>query len=68
MCAKAKANPVSIVSTDLITIEQLLSELWLRSFSATSESSTASGCSPLRMGLDSQERRAASHAFGSTSF
>ena len=38
-----------------------------RSFSATLESSTAPGCSPLRMGVDSQERCAASHAFGSTS-
>ena len=37
------------------------------SFSATSESSTASGCSPLRTGVDSQERCAASRAFGSTS-
>ena len=37
------------------------------SFSATCESSTASGCSPLRMGSDSQERFAASHTFGSTS-
>ena len=36
----------------------------LGSFSATWESSTASGCSPLRMGVDSQERCAASHAFG----
>ena len=36
------------------------------SFSATSESSTASGYSPLRIGVDSQERCAASHAFGST--
>ena len=36
------------------------------SFSANSESSTASGCSPLRMG-DSQELCAVSHAFGSTS-
>ena len=39
----------------------------LGSFSATCESSPASGCSPLRMGVDSQERFAASHAFGSTS-
>ena len=30
------------------------------SFSATSESSTASGCSPLRIGVDSQERCMAS--------
>ena len=37
------------------------------SFSAKLESSTASGCSPLRTGVDSQERCAASHAFGSTS-
>ena len=37
------------------------------SFSATSKSSTASGCSPLRVGKNSQERCAASHAFGSTS-
>ena len=31
------------------------------SFSATSESSTVSGCSPLKMGMDIQERCAASH-------
>ena len=31
------------------------------------ESSTASCCSPLIMGVDSQESCAASHAFGSTS-
>ena len=30
MCAEAKTNPVSLVSTDLITIEQLLDELWRR--------------------------------------
>ena len=36
------------------------------SFSTTSESSTALGCSALRMGVDLQERCAASHAFGST--
>ena len=38
------------------------------SFSATSESSTASGCSPLRMGMGSRERCVKivlSHAFGS---
>ena len=39
----------------------------LGSFSATSESSTAAGFSPLRMGVDSQERCVASHAFGLTS-
>ena len=68
---KCKTNPVSLVSPDLIAIEQLLDELWQRirdpSASATSESFTASGCSPLRMGVDSQERCSASHAFGSTS-
>ena len=37
------------------------------SFSATLESLTASGCSPLGMGVDPQERCAASHAFGLTS-
>ena len=37
------------------------------SFSATSESSTASGCSPLRMGSDSQEWCATLHAFNLTS-
>ena len=37
------------------------------SFSSTWESSTASGCSPLRMGVDYQERFVASHALGSTS-
>ena len=36
------------------------------SFSATTESLTASGCSPVRMGVDSLERCAASDAFGST--
>ena len=51
-------------------IEQLLDELWRRilgSFSATTESLTASGCFPLTMGVDAKERCAASHAFGSTS-
>ena len=33
------------------------------SFNATWESSTASGCYPLRMGVDSQERCAASHVW-----
>ena len=37
------------------------------SFSTTSESSTASGCSPLRMGVDFQDRCAALHAFSLTS-
>ena len=37
------------------------------SFSVTLESSTASGYSPLRMGMDSLECCAASLAFGSTS-
>ena len=39
----------------------------LGSFSATSESSTTSGCSPLRMGLDSKEWCATLRAFNSTS-
>ena len=30
VCAEAQTNPVSLVSLDLITIEQLLDELWLR--------------------------------------
>ena len=30
MCAEAKTNIVSLVSLDLITIEQLLDELWRR--------------------------------------
>ena len=30
MCAEAKTNRVSLVSPDLITIEQLLDELWQR--------------------------------------
>ena len=30
MCAEAKTNCVSLVSPDLITIEQLLDELWRR--------------------------------------
>ena len=65
MCAEAKTNCVSLVSLDLNAIEQLLGELGL--LSATMESTTASGCSPLRMGADYQEGCAASHAFGSTS-
>ena len=31
MCAEAKTNHVSLVSSDLNTIEQLLDELWRRS-------------------------------------
>ena len=65
MCADAKTNRVSLLSPDINMIEQLLDELWRRiQDHATSESSTASGCSPLRMGVDSQERCAALHAFG----
>ena len=30
MCTEAKTNHVSLVSPDLITIEQLLDELWRR--------------------------------------
>ena len=70
MCAEAKTNLLSLESPDLNTIKQFLDELWRRirdRFSATAESSTASGCSQLRMGVDSQGRCAASHAFGSTS-
>ena len=39
-----------------------------RSFSATSESSIVSGCSPLRMGADSYERYATLLAYDSTSY
>ena len=63
MCADAKTNRVSLLSPDINAIEQLLDELWRR-IQDRSESSTASGCSPLRMGVDSQERCAALHAFG----
>ena len=52
MCAEAKTNGVSSVSPDLNKIKQLLDEFWRRS--AISESLTASGCSLLRMGVDSK--------------
>ena len=54
MCTEAKTNRASLVSPDLNTIEVLVTHPG--SFCATSESSTASGCSPLSMGVDSQER------------
>ena len=63
MCADAKTNRVSLLSPDINAIEQLLDELWRR-IQDRSESSTASGCCPLRMGVDSQERCVALHAFG----
>ena len=68
MCVEAKTNHVSLVS-DLNTIEQLLDELWEAYGIVQCNLGiwTASGCSPLRMGVDSQELCAASHAFGSTS-
>ena len=65
VCAEAKANCICLLSPDLNTIEQLLDER-PGSFGATSESSTASGWSPLRMGVDSQKNCAASQAFRST--
>ena len=54
MCAEDKTNHATSVSPDLSSIEQLATQTGL--FSATSESLTASGCCPLRMGTDSQER------------
>ena len=70
MCAEAKTKRVSFVSPDLNMIEQLMDELWRRIRARSVqplESSTASRCSPLRKDVDSKERCAASHAFGSTS-
>ena len=65
MCAEAKTNRVSLVRPDLITIEQLLDQLWrrIRDRSVQPRISLLS----IRMGVDAQERCAASHAFGSTS-
>ena len=67
MCAEAKTNRVSLVSLDLNTIEQLLDKLWRQIVQCNLESSTASGGSLLRMGVDSQDCFAASHACGLTS-
>ena len=68
MCAEAKTSCVSLVSPDLNTIEQLLDEPG-DAFGIVQCNLgiclTASGCSPLRMSMDSQERCASSHAFGS---
>ena len=63
MCADAKTNRVSFLSPYINAIEQLLDKLWRR-IQDRSEFSTASGCSPLRMDVDSQERCTALHAFG----
>ena len=54
MCAGAKTNCVSLVSPDLNTIELLFYELWRRIRDRSVQSSTASGCSPLTIGVDSQ--------------
>ena len=67
---EAKPNRYSLVNLDLNPIEQLWDEalaMHQGSFSVTSESSTVSGCSPLRMGFDSQEWYATLRAFKSTS-
>ena len=71
MCAEAKTNPVSLVNMDLITTEQLLDELWRRIWDHSVQPRNLPQLKvalQLRMGLDSQECCAASHAFGSTSF
>ena len=65
MCAEAKTNCICLLSPNLNTIEQLLDER-PGSFGAIAESSTASGWSPLRMGVDSKKNCAASQAFRST--
>ena len=69
MCAEAKTNPVSLVSPDLNTIEQLLDELWQRiqDRSVQPRNLRKLQVASLRMGVDSQERCAASQDFGSTS-
>ena len=70
MCAEAKQTAlVCLVSQDLNPIEQLWDALATHpgSFSATSESSIVSGCSPLRMGADSHDRCATLRAYDSTS-
>ena len=69
MFAEAKTNRVSLVSPDLNTIEQLLDELWrrIRDLLVQPQNLRVSGCSPLSMGVDSQEHCAASYDFGSTS-
>ena len=59
MCADAKTNRVSLLGPDINAMEQFLDKLWRR----IQDRSTASGCSPLRIGVDSQERCAALHAF-----
>ena len=70
MGAETKTNRFSLVSPDLNTIKQFLDEPGDASGIVQCNlgilSSTASDCSPLRMGVDSQECCGASHAFGST--
>ena len=70
MCAEAKTNSVSLVSPDLNAIEQLLDELWRRIQDHSVQPRNLQQLQVallLRMGADSQERSAASNAFGSTS-
>ena len=70
MCAEAKTNRVSSVSRDLNTIEQLLDELWRRIQDQSVQHRILRQLQVslhLRMGVDYQERCAASYAFGSTS-
>ena len=62
MCAEAKTNRLKF-SKPGSEYDRWALAMHLGSFSATSESSTASSCSPLRMGVDSQEHCEASHAF-----
>ena len=64
MCTEAKTNSVGLVSPDLNTIEQLLDELWRRILDRSVQPQILRQL--LRMGMDSQERCAASHAFGLT--
>ena len=70
MCSEAKTNRYKFSKPrsqyDRVVVGRALAT-HLGSFSANSESSTASVCSPLRIGVNSQELCAASHDFGSTS-
>ena len=68
MCLEAETNGDSLVSpeSDSAAVGWALT-MHPGLFSAILESSTASGCSTLRMGLDSQECCATLHAFNLTS-
>ena len=65
MCAEAKTNRISLNPIEQLWDEQMATQPG--SFRATSESWTALGCSPLKLGADSQERCATLRAFNSAS-